>query len=49
MAVDDNLDTLNREVDVLNTVIDQEIENRTNLLNVANNKNNDQDAAISLN
>ena len=45
--VDDNLDTLNREVDVLNTVIDQEIENRTNLLNVAANKNNDQDAAIS--
>ena len=28
--VDDNLETLNRDVDVINTTIDQEIENRTN-------------------
>ena len=27
--VDDSLETLNRDVDVINTVIDQEIENRT--------------------
>ena len=44
--VDDNLETLNRDVDVINTTIDQEIENRTSLLNAAAAKNNQQDAAI---
>ena len=44
--VDDSLETLNRDVDVLNTVIDQEIENRTNLLDAAASKNNQQDSAI---
>ena len=34
------------QIDVLDTIIDQEIENRTNLLNVAATKNNSQDAAI---
>ena len=45
-VVDDSLETLNRDVDVLNTTIDQEIENRTNLLNAAAAKNNTQDSAI---
>ena len=44
--VDDSLETLNRDVDVINTVIDQEIENRTNLLDAAASKNNQQDSAI---
>ena len=44
--VDDSLETLNRDVDVINTTIDQEIENRTNLLNVAAGKNNEQDARL---
>ena len=45
--VDDTLETLTRELDVTNTVIDQEIENRSNLLDVAANKNNQQDASIN--
>ena len=42
----ENLDSLERGLDITNSVIDQEIENRTNLLNVAASKNNSQDAAI---
>ena len=45
--VDDNLETLNRDVDVINTTIDQEIENRTNLLNAAAAKNNEQDERLN--
>ena len=44
--VDDSLETLDREVDTINTIIDQEIENRTALLNQAANKNNEQDARL---
>ena len=33
--VDETLEDLERDVDVNNTVIDQEIENRTNLLNAS--------------
>jgi len=46
-AVDDSLEDLNRDVDVINTVIDQEIENRTNLLNAAASKNNEQDERLN--
>ena len=46
-SVDDSLEDLNRDVDVINTVIDQEIENRTNLLNAAANKNNEQDERLN--
>ena len=35
------------DIDVLNTIIDQEIDNRTALLDVAAAKNNQQDAAIA--
>ena len=42
----ENLDDLERGLDVTNEIIDQEIQNRTNLLNVAASKNNTQDAAI---
>ena len=42
----ENLSDLERGLDVTNSIIDQEIENRTNLLNVAASKNNSQDAAI---
>ena len=35
------------QIDVLDTIIDQEIENRTALLDVAASKNNQQDAAIA--
>ena len=35
------------QIDVLDTIIDQEIENRTNLLDVAASKNNQQDASIN--
>ncbi len=35
------------QIDVLDTIIDQEIENRTNLLDVAASKNNQQDSAIN--
>ena len=35
------------QIDVLDTIIDTEIENRSNLLNAAANKNNKQDLAIS--
>ena len=45
--VDDTLETLTRELDVTNTVIDQEIENRNSLLDVAASKNNQQDGAIA--
>ena len=45
--VDDNLETLNRDVDAINTTIDQEIENRTNLLNAAAAKNNEQDERLN--
>jgi hypothetical protein len=45
-AVDDSLEELTRGLDVTNTVIDQEIENRSNLLDAAASKNNAQDAAI---
>jgi len=45
-AVDDSLEELTRGLDVTNTVIDQEIENRSNLLDAAASKNNQQDAAI---
>ena len=46
-AVDESLDDLNRDVDVINTVIDQEIENRTQLLNAAASKNNEQDERLN--
>ena len=42
----ENLSELERSIDITNTVIDQEIENRTALLNSAAAKNNQQDAAI---
>jgi len=42
----ENLSELERGLDVTNTIIDQEIENRSNLLDAATNKNNRQDAAI---
>ena len=42
----DNLNDLERSIDVTNTIIDQEIDNRTALLNAAAAKNNQQDAAI---
>ena len=41
-----SIDTLEQSIDVTNTVIDQEIDNRTSLLNAAATKNNSQDAAI---
>ena len=44
--VDDNLETLTRDVDIINTTIDQEIENRTALLNQAAAKNNEQDTRL---
>ena len=46
-AVDESIDDLNRDVDIINTVIDQEIENRTNLLNAAASKNNEQDERLN--
>jgi len=45
-AVDETLEELTRGLDVTNTVIDQEIENRSNLLDAAASKNNQQDAAL---
>ena len=45
-TVVESLGDLERGLDVTNEIIDQEIENRTNLLNVAASKNNSQDAAI---
>ena len=45
--VDDSLEGLTRDVDVINTTIDQEIENRTNLLNAAAGKNNEQDERLN--
>ena len=45
--VDDSLETLTRELDITNTIIDQEIENRSNLLDAAASKNNQQDASIN--
>ena len=44
--VAENFSTLNSDIDIINTTIDQEIENRTNLLDAAASKNNAQDAAI---
>ena len=44
--VDESLATLTRELDVTNTVIDQEIENRNNLLDAAATKNNNQDLSL---
>ncbi|MGB1039233.1 MAG: hypothetical protein ACPGYY_11365, partial [Bacteroidia bacterium] len=44
--VDETLEQLERDLDITNTVIDQEIENRTSLLNAAASKNNEQDASI---
>ena len=44
--VDETLEDLERSVDLNSTVIDQEIQNRTSLLNAAAAKNNQQDAAI---
>ena len=44
--VDETLEDLERGLDITNTVIDQEIENRTVLLNAAATKNNTQDASI---
>ena len=40
-------DSVVTEIDVLNTIIDQEIANRTVLLDVASSKNNQQDASIA--
>ena len=45
--VDESLDDLSRDVDVINTTIDQEIENRTSLLNAAAAKNNEQDERLA--
>ena len=44
--VDETLEDLERSVDINTTVIDQEIENRTVLLNAAAAKNNEQDASL---
>ena len=44
--VDETLEDLERSVDINTTVIDQEIENRTSLLNAAAAKNNEQDASL---
>ena len=41
-----NLNDLERDLEVTNTIIDQEIENRTVLLNAAASKNNSQDSSI---
>jgi len=46
-AVDETLGELTRGLDVTNSVIDQEIENRSNLLDAAASKNNQQDASIN--
>ena len=45
--VDETLEQLERDLDITNTVIDQEIENRTNLLNAAASKNNEQDERLN--
>ena len=45
--VDGTLETLTRDLGTTNDIIDQEIENRSNLLDVAASKNNQQDAAIN--
>ena len=45
--VDETLDTLIRDLDITNSVIDQEIENRSNLLDAAATKNNQQDSSIT--
>ena len=45
-SVVNSLGELENKIDVTNTVIDQEIENRTVLLNAAANKNNTQDASL---
>ena len=45
--VDDSLEELERGLDVTNTIIDAEIENRTNLLDAAASKNNEQDERLN--
>ena len=45
-VVDESLETLTSGLDVTNSVIDQEIENRTALLNAAADRNNQQDASL---
>ena len=45
--VDDSLETLERGLETTNDLIDKEIENRSNLLDLAASKNNQQDAAIA--
>ena len=49
VATDQVVDSISdnkSQIDVLDTIIDQEIDNRTALLNAAAEKNNQQDAAI---
>ena len=46
-AVDDSLEELERGLETTNDIIDKEIENRSNLLDLAANKNNQQDASIA--
>ena len=45
-AVDESIGDLERSLEVTNTIIDAEIENRSNLLDAAATKNNQQDASI---
>lgn len=45
--VDDSLETLERGLETTNDLIDKEIENRSNLLDLAASKNNQQDSAIA--
>jgi len=45
--VDDSLEELERGLEITNTVIDAEIENRNNLLNAAAGKNNEQDERLN--
>ena len=44
--VNEDIEQLERTVDLNSTIIDQEIANRTSLLNAAASKNNEQDASI---
>ena len=46
-SVDETLADLTRNLDITNTIINQEIENRTVLLDAAANKNNQQDASLN--
>ena len=45
--VDESLETFSQDIDIINTVIDQEIDNRTALLNQAASKNNEQDTRLN--